>query len=385
MESLVTVGAAAAAAATEAELDTTIPVAALPATAQLAAPVPTAAPSSVPAEAEPPPGDTEACWLQEGAKPKEHRSAALTCFTPNPNFRSSTPRHTPWITVTNKNREKRSSPRSPAPQDIPLTNRYSSLEEQADYPSSPPALMQQQVSPLPLLKLQRHPKPQRPPRQSQNPPVTAGAVHRRPERAVTVRRKSRRPSYRAATRGGPEPSSEGDSDEEVAKSLPVLLVGSSMVREVHISRCNITCLPGASTNYIDDVIPALLRKRSHVRTVVAHLGGINDLKLQQSSKLREDSRRLIDNILHSNKQCVISGPLPPPSFGDMKFSRLMQFHVWLKGHCSSAGIPYTDNFTTFLHRPDLFKPDGLHLNYAGSRLLALNINLALQSCKTFSI
>ncbi len=80
MESLViTVGAAAAA---EATLDTTIPVASPPATAQIA-PVQTAAPSilavaqpqsntQVP---QPPSGGTEDRWLQEGAKPKQPKTA----------------------------------------------------------------------------------------------------------------------------------------------------------------------------------------------------------------------------------------------------------------------------------------------------------------------
>ena len=158
----------------------------------------------------------------------------------------------------------------------------------------------------------------------------------------------------------------------------------SMVRDVQVNKCYSSCQPGANTNELDDVIPQLLHARPSARTVVAHLGGINDLRLQQSTKLRGDCIHLIDNILHMNKQCIISGPLPPPTFGDFNSSRLQQLHVWLKGYCNNTGIPYVDNFTTFLNRPDLFKRDRLHLNLAGARLLSRNIELTLHSCKTFS-
>ncbi|CAJ1066374.1 uncharacterized protein LOC121656406 [Xyrichtys novacula] len=118
-------------------------------------------------------------------------------------------------------------------------------------------------------------------------------------------------------------------------------------------------------------------------SVVAHVGS-NDLHLQQSEKLRNDFIQLIDSILDVGKQCVISGPFPSPRFGDVKFSRSQQLHIWLKDYCCNRGIPYVDNFTTFYTRTDLFKHDRLHPNYTRSRLLSLNIDLTLHSCKAFS-
>lgn len=156
-----------------------------------------------------------------------------------------------------------------------------------------------------------------------------------------------------------------------------------MVRDVQINRCYTSCHPGADTNQIDDVIPQLLKRFPSACAVVAHVGAINDLKFEQSIKLKIS--HLIDRILQSNSQCIIPHHLPnPPTFGKVKFSRLRQLHIWLKGYCNIAGIPYADNFTAFLNRPDFFKQDRLHLNRAGSLFLSQNINLTLQSCKALS-
>ncbi len=184
-----------------------------------------------------------------------------------------------------------------------------------------------------------------------------------------------------AMEASPRPPAAIDRSEN---NPAVILAGSSMVRDARINRCYTSCHPGTCTTQLNDVITQLLRNRPSVQSVVAHVGGINDVKLQQSTKLRKDRIRLIDNIPHLNKECVISGSFPPPSFDDEKFSRIMQLHVWLKGYCNSIGIPYTVNFTTFLHRLDLFRHDRHHLNRAGSPLLSRNIDLTLQSCKTLS-
>lgn len=59
-------------------------------------------------------------------------------------------------------------------------------------------------------------------------------------------------------------------------------------------------------------------------------------------------------------QCVRSGLLAPPCFGDGKFSRVRQLHIWLKRYCSSRDILSVDSLTSFLNRPELFKSDGLY-------------------------
>ncbi|XP_051931601.1 DNA dC-_dU-editing enzyme APOBEC-3G-like isoform X1 [Hippocampus zosterae] len=163
----------------------------------------------------------------------------------------------------------------------------------------------------------------------------------------------------------------------------VLIVGTSMVRHVKISRCSISCHPGAHVEDVNDVIPRLLAQQPSVIAVVAHVGTW-DHNLQQSEKLKNDYISLVRTIQDTKKRVIVSGPFVPPWFGEAKFSRVRQLHIWLKGYCCSGGIPYVDNFTTFLNRRDLFKPDLLHPNLFGSRLLAMNIELTLLSCNAFS-
>ena len=158
----------------------------------------------------------------------------------------------------------------------------------------------------------------------------------------------------------------------------VLVLGSSMVRHVRLRNAYTSCHPGALVLDINHSAPHIMRQHPSASTVVIH-AGINDLKLQQSEKLKQDFTTLINTIQNSNKQCIISGPLPPPRFGNIKFSRLRDLHKWLKHYCMKKQIPYVDNFLTFFKRPGLFKMDHLHPNIPGSRLLSLNIELTIES------
>ena len=153
-----------------------------------------------------------------------------------------------------------------------------------------------------------------------------------------------------------------------------------MVRHVHCPNTETFCYPGAQVLHINSKLHELLRDNPSASTVVTHVGS-NDIKLQQSEKLKDDFKTLIDTVLESGRQCVISGPLPSPRFGDVKFSRMRQLHIWLKKLCCTMGIPFVDNFHVFWKRPDLFARDGLHLNGKGKRLLAHNIELTLKSCR----
>ncbi|TWW76593.1 hypothetical protein D4764_13G0012550 [Takifugu flavidus] len=51
--------------------------------------------------------------------------------------------------------------------------------------------------------------------------------------------------------------------------------------------------------------------------------GINDLKFQQSEVLKQDFISLVDCLLDTGKRLIISGPLPPPRYGDIITSRLL--------------------------------------------------------------
>uniref|UniRef100_A0A3B3HVY0 SGNH hydrolase-type esterase domain-containing protein n=1 Tax=Oryzias latipes TaxID=8090 RepID=A0A3B3HVY0_ORYLA len=148
------------------------------------------------------------------------------------------------------------------------------------------------------------------------------------------------------------------------------VVGTSMVRHVRVNGSRTFCHPDALVRDITNSAHQLSLRNPSTHTVIVHTG-VNDLKFQQSETLKKDFITLIHSIKQLDKQCIISGPLPSPLFGDIKFSR----------HCISNNIPYVDNITAFFNRPNLFKPDGIHPNQIGSQLLSMNIELTLRSAK----
>ena len=163
----------------------------------------------------------------------------------------------------------------------------------------------------------------------------------------------------------------------------VLVVGTSMVRHVRVHNGRTFSRPGARVKEVESTALQLCAQHSAASTLVLE-AGINDLRDQQSEILKRDFTSMVDCLLDTGKQLVISGPLPPPRYGDVTTSRLRQLHLWLKGYCLRKSIPYVDNFMAFLNRPHLFKSDGLHPNQEGSRLLSVNIDLTVQSCTTTS-
>lgn len=161
----------------------------------------------------------------------------------------------------------------------------------------------------------------------------------------------------------------------------VLVVGTSMVRHVAVHDGRTFCHPGARVAEVTSSALQLSAQHPSASTLVLE-AGINDLKFQQSEVLKQDFISLVDRLLDTGKRLIISGPLPPPRYGDVITSRLRQLHLWLKGYCLGNSIPFVDNFAAFLNRPHLFKRDGLHPNHEGSRLLSVNIDLTVRSCTT---
>lgn len=127
----------------------------------------------------------------------------------------------------------------------------------------------------------------------------------------------------------------------------------------------------------------MINMKTQLSTTSVHEIHLYQIKQKTKFKLKKDFMSLIDTLLESRAQCVISSPMPSPCWGDVKFSRILNLHIWLKGYCRSLGIPFIDNFTTFLDRPMLFRHDGLHTNWSGSRVLANSMALTLKSCKSF--
>ncbi|CAJ1057640.1 hypothetical protein D4764_0229340 [Xyrichtys novacula] len=309
-------------------------------------------------------------WHSLGAKPKLLPATALD-FTPNPRHRalSSTPRHQPWQSVAGSRRAHRTSPQPTC--ELHLSNRYEALSLQ-DFPplgarsSSPPGPVHPagRGSGQPRsrgLCVQSGPS-------SPSGPGTTAARCRQPRVPSRQRRNSQRRNSR-------QPAEQ--------RAPSVLVVGTSMVRHVRIHGGRTFCRLGARIKEVESSALQLCAQHSSASTLVLD-AGIGDIKDQQSETLKRDFISMVDHMLDTGKRLIISGPLPPPRYGDVTTSRLRQLHLWLKGFCLGRSIPYVDNFIAFLNRPHLFKSDGLHPNQEGSRLLSVNIDLTLRSCTTTS-
>ena len=347
------------------------------------------------------PATEEDRWLLQGAKPRLQFSSTPAPLCPTvPSHRSA---------------EKSSRDCSFR---LPLNNKYSLLDED-DFPplrrSSPsrPTGLDPSLAPLgsrhgcstapPVHRGKLHftPAPRRseahqwaraaPDIRDQRPHTSrtgsAGSARRRLVEEAAMRARgmpTRPPSSAESASGSSAHHQPGRStpDPGTARSLDrvpsVLVLGTSMVRHVRVRNAVTSCHPGAQVLDIKESAPNLLSLHPSVSTVVLH-AGTNDLKLEQSEKLKLDFISLISSILTSNKQCIVSGPFSPPRFGSMKYSRLRSLHIFLKKHCMDNKIPYVDNFTSFFRRPELFKRDRLHPNALGSKLLSSNIQLTLES------
>ncbi|KAL2085094.1 hypothetical protein ACEWY4_018414 [Coilia grayii] len=152
-------------------------------------------------------------------------------------------------------------------------------------------------------------------------------------------------------------------------------------RSAEQSRSETWCLPGARVEDVQARVPEVVEQHPTTSAIVVHVRS-NDIRLQQSEKLKSDFTSLIQTILATGKKCVVSGPIPSACFSDMQFSRIRQLHVWLMGHCSRENVPFVDNFGSFWRRRSLFARDGRHLNRAGVSQLASNLELALEAHHT---
>ncbi|KAK7891097.1 hypothetical protein WMY93_023060 [Mugilogobius chulae] len=336
----------------------------------------------------PRPVSEERNWLQQGARPK----API----------SSTPvQSNPWIEVgPRKGRGKRAS-RSYSTVDLTLGNKFNIL----DHDEFPPPSKKTRAGNLHFTPAPRSDHPAARGLDGTTPPVL-GSLHESARELLGQSTPSAAPvppgGSSSSARGSPAPRGRGASSapslceqghasgHPATQSQPhisamppaskpgpsVLVLGSSMVRHVRINTGHTSCHPGALVKDITDSAPTILRHHPTVTTVVLHIG-TNDIKLQQSETLLDHYKTLISTIQSLNKQCIVSGPLPPPRFGDVKFSRIRQLHIRLMKYCRENRIPYVDNFIAFFNRPELFKKDRLHPNLTGSRLLSNNIQLTV--------
>ena len=105
-----------------------------------------------------------------------------------------------------------------------------------------------------------------------------------------------------------------------------LVLGSSMVRHLCLPRVETFCYPGARVSDIKEMLPSIVLNHPAATTIIFHVGS-NDISLESSVDLEADFKNLINTLLETGRQCVISALIPSICFGDVNFSRIRQLHI----------------------------------------------------------
>ncbi|CAJ1079898.1 unnamed protein product [Xyrichtys novacula] len=176
------------------------------------------------------------------------------------------------------------------------------------------------------------------------------------------------------------PDGEDGSTEPAAplrQHATTLLIGYSIIRNVRLRGAFTLSFPDATVADITEKIPSALNSHPQVNRVVIHVG-TNDTPRQQSELLKRDFTQLFNKLSRPQLRVFISGPTLTCGRGIGRFSRLLSLNTWLSSACSSHNVGFVDNFSAFWERRHLFGSDGLHLNRAGTRVLAANLAYDLQ-------
>lgn len=318
-------------------------------------------------------------WPKEGARPKEP-SRALVSSTPN--------RANPWSIIHGgKHKRKHLSCPSPSKQ-IPLSNRYSTLEE-----NSPPVLTKSHTSPQKShrrpsvlrpghVRFTASPVPSRPSTSTHLPGETrvrhgglGNSAHSPKEDNSSPVSLPRPPGLPGARRSDvvPHNACPGCSKQRSPPPPLTIIIGDSIVRNVSINNAHTVSFPGATVAVITEKIQDVALSFPDADTLVLHVG-TNDVGKRQSELLKRDFIRLFGVLEHFHYSVSISGPTPTSGRGFGRFSRLLSLNTWLQSACRVHNVHFIDNFNLFWERGDLFTADGLHLNSAGARALSSNLS-----------
>ena len=266
---------------------------------------------------------------------------------------------------------RRSGCGSPPEPVLNLANRFSIFAEQEQEVADPVA-----ATPTPPGSAgTQQATPAEPPSQRTGVP----AACRRPLREAERRHSGRRPRPPAQQDGEHEARGPPRGPEGTRPLFPptTLIIGDSITRHLRFYNARTVCMPGARVNTITEALTGMLPSLpTSIQRIIVHVG-TNDTSRKQSEVTKMDFQRLFSLLHSSGLEVFISGPLPTVFRGMGRFSRLLSLHSWLETQGKVWGFAYIDNFDVFWRKPSLFRPDGLHPNGEGSRVLADNIHQAV--------
>ncbi len=184
---------------------------------------------------------------------------------------------------------------------------------------------------------------------------------------------SNQPAANIATNRRSRSSRQRHSAQSAAEPR-TLIVGDSIIRNVSTRTTTTCCFPQATVSDVNKELQSIVMKHKTANRVIIHVGK-NDIRKGQSEMLKQDFSELFETLQRLEVQSFISGPLP--ARGTNMFSRLLGLNTWLQRTCVIKGVNFIDNFNIFWGHRQLFKPDRLHPNKLGARVLKDNIYFSI--------
>ena len=156
----------------------------------------------------------------------------------------------------------------------------------------------------------------------------------------------------------------------------VVVIGDSIVKGIDTVFCDqdresrrLCCLPGARVQDISSGLQRNLEWEGKNPVVVVHVG-TNDIGRTGTKVLRREYEKLGAKLKSRTKKVIISGLLPEPRANWHRVNKIKEVNTWLKDWCGRNGFEFMGHWHQYWGRGDLFRRDGLHLNSAGTRVLA---------------
>jgi len=106
--------------------------------------------------------------------------------------------------------------------------------------------------------------------------------------------------------------------------------------------------------------------------VVIHVG-TNDIDRTRKEVLLREYEQLGAKLKSRTTKVLISGLLPEPRANLERVNKIRQLNMWLKDWCGRSGFQFVGHWHQYLGKRELFRRDGLHLNYARASVLANRI------------
>eukprot|EP00061_Rhincodon_typus_P007380 g29027.t1 len=139
----------------------------------------------------------------------------------------------------------------------------------------------------------------------------------------------------------------------------------------------VCCLPGARIRNASDQDYRILKGEGEQPEVMVHIG-TNDIARKRDEVLKSEYRELGWKLKDRMSRIVISGLLLVPQASEARNREQVQLNMWLQGWCRKEGFRYVKYWDTFWGRWDLYRKEGLHLNWRATNILGRRFPRALR-------